>query len=839
MAMAKKETPKKVDIFGAAKRVEKPTSKATDKTVVEVDKMEKKLNEYKFLNQQIKALEAKVEAVRNNIIEVSKEKFIELYRDNGRNPKTFILKDGDGCVMVIPYDAYAKIKTQERADEIIEKYGEEAVNINEKYVFNNDVLERNMDAIRKLIGEAKNISTEDKENLIRVETSYEIKKGFIDNLYRDYEDNMEEVLDDVKPTIALKDCGDRYEEGGVAEDADLIGYVYEDASYESGGGVDRYAPEYQEMLRGDKRGTFGSFNIVHFVDGIIKQDEIVRAGYINNVIDMALVQYEQMGSPSNSKIVVSYLDTAAIIKDGNVERLTKYESGGGVDRYAPEYQEMLRGDKRGTFGSFNIVHFVDGIIKQDEIVRAGYINNVIDMALVQYEQMGSPSNSKIVVSYLDTAAIIKDGNVERLTKYESGGGVGSKRYFHILEYGENGEINHISYFLTLEEAQKEIERLNSIYPNNNYSPFVSSSKNPPSIVNSYESGGGIFGYSKRPKSALMRDRAYKSEEAHEIAYKRKKNPKNPRYKHEEGGSMYESGGGVGDTIADRYARLTEKEAKRLDELSEKVRINEQTESEDIEWDKLVHKYRGWEVPMSKRKHEEGGSMYEAGGSTDTFITPKGRKVEYKGRNKNGKYVYNWIDIPSHYLEVIGNGGQFMNKITPEMADKMIDDKIENYNKFKDEKFAKGGGVGMNREKIFKFYEKSPVINKSGKGRRSSNVEYVVSLVPTGDWTDTYNLSITKNSEDEIGSVMRVVPNSDALHIYENLEKSNVRFFYRHWKGDSNTNTYEAGGDIPSEISTEELESKVGRKLNGWGDDTVICEGVTYKKCFLKPYYKKA
>ena len=99
--------------------------------------------------------------------------------------------------------------------------------------------------------------------------------------------------------------------------------------------------------------------------------------------------------------------------------------------------------------------------------------------------------------------------------------------------------------------------------------------------------------------------------------------------------------------------------------------------------------------------------------------------------------------------------------------------------------------------------------------------------------------VIKNSEDEIGSVMRVVPNSDALHISENLEKSNVRFFYRHWKGDSNTNTYEAGGDISSEISTEELESKVGRKLNGWGDDTVICEGVTYKKCFLKPYYKKA
>ena len=54
------------------------------------------------------------------------------------------------------------------------------------------------------------------------------------------------------------------------------------------------------------------------------------------------------------------------------------------------------------------------------------------------------------------------------------------------------------------------------------------------------------------------------------------------------------GGGVGDTIADRYARLTKTEAKRLDELSKKVRINEQTDEEDIEWDKLVHKYRGWD-----------------------------------------------------------------------------------------------------------------------------------------------------------------------------------------------------------------------------------------------------
>jgi len=67
-------------------------------------------------------------------------------------------------------------------------------------------------------------------------------------------------------------------------------------------------------------------------------------------------------------------------------------------------------------------------------------------------------------------------------------------------------------------------------------------------------------------------------------------------------SSYAKGGGVGDTIADRYARLTETEAKRLDELQKKVRINEQTESEDAEFDRLVDKYRGWD------KYAKGGGF---------------------------------------------------------------------------------------------------------------------------------------------------------------------------------------------------------------------------------------
>lgn len=52
--------------------------------------------------------------------------------------------------------------------------------------------------------------------------------------------------------------------------------------------------------------------------------------------------------------------------------------------------------------------------------------------------------------------------------------------------------------------------------------------------------GGIFG-GGRPKSALMRDRAYKSNEPHEERYERKQKPKNPRYNfYADGGELHRS-----------------------------------------------------------------------------------------------------------------------------------------------------------------------------------------------------------------------------------------------------------------------------------------------------------
>lgn len=66
--------------------------------------------------------------------------------------------------------------------------------------------------------------------------------------------------------------------------------------------------------------------------------------------------------------------------------------------------------------------------------------------------------------------------------------------------------------------------------------------------------------------------------------------------------IYEYGGDrkeVEETLKRRKARLSNEENQRLKELNRKSRINELTDSEEIEFDKLVHKYRGWEYKGGK------------------------------------------------------------------------------------------------------------------------------------------------------------------------------------------------------------------------------------------------
>jgi hypothetical protein len=133
--------------------------------------------------------------------------------------------------MVIPTDKYISIKDEDRANQLIETYGEDIVTIDEKYYFNPEVLERNMKAIEKLIRDAKSISDADKQNLLIREVKYSVTKGTIDELY-DYGEDMEAVINDIQPIITLKNCGGKMAEGGT--DGEFIANVYDDYDAEVG-----------------------------------------------------------------------------------------------------------------------------------------------------------------------------------------------------------------------------------------------------------------------------------------------------------------------------------------------------------------------------------------------------------------------------------------------------------------------------------------------------------------------------------------------------------------------------------------------------------------------------
>lgn len=230
--MAKKEQPKKISIFESAKVVQKGASSKKEKPYVVVPKLEGKLLDYAQMKEDFDDLDAELKSLRDEIKLVAKRKFVELYQKQQSNPNTFLMRDGDGCIMVIPTDKYDKID-EERARTLIKEFGKDVIVKEETIIFNNEVLARNRNVIENLIMNSKAISDDDKMNLLINMVEYKVQKGTIDRLAK-YKD-ITKVIDEVRPQISLKLCSEM-ENGGEMEvvDKDFIGNVYE-GNYEEGG----------------------------------------------------------------------------------------------------------------------------------------------------------------------------------------------------------------------------------------------------------------------------------------------------------------------------------------------------------------------------------------------------------------------------------------------------------------------------------------------------------------------------------------------------------------------------------------------------------------------------
>jgi hypothetical protein len=156
-------------------------------------------------------------------------------------------------------------------------------------------------------------------------------------------------------------------------------------------------------------------------------------------------------------------------------------------------------------------------------------------------------------------------------------------------------------------------------------------------VSDYMDDGGMMANGGRLKSALMRDRAYKSNEPYEQAYKRKTRPKNPKYNY----GFFEDGGEV--IMTDVYAKKDGKAVKvneRPMELKEAERFVKEQGIEkyytDIDF-KFINKDFGYaEGGMSEmhRAYAMGGVLQHGLENGDFIVShDEGKMIIMNGGNK--------------------------------------------------------------------------------------------------------------------------------------------------------------------------------------------------------------
>ena len=200
-----------MNLFEIAKDSQGEKSKKADnKTIVDVvnDEFFDKVQEFETLQDRMKRDKAKADVINGELKDMGKDEWIKLYKETGKNPGTITLQaentEGDiASTMYVPSDKYITID-KTRSANLRKEYGNDIVNEETTYVFDNKMLEKYGAVISKLILESEEIENNDKPKIIKGETSYSIKKGTIENLAK-YGD-VEKIFEEVKPIVSLKNA---------------------------------------------------------------------------------------------------------------------------------------------------------------------------------------------------------------------------------------------------------------------------------------------------------------------------------------------------------------------------------------------------------------------------------------------------------------------------------------------------------------------------------------------------------------------------------------------------------------------------------------------------------
>ena len=164
-----------------------------------------KVYKLEILQDRMKSDKAQADMLADEIKDLSKEEWVRLYEKTGKNPGSIfvesIVNDQTAQVMFVPSDKYITVNA-DKAEVLIEKYGEDIIEEKTTFSFDNDMIEKYGEVLSNLIMSCDDISDSDKERIIKASTAYSISKGTIDKMK--FFGPIGEIMEEIKPVVALK-----------------------------------------------------------------------------------------------------------------------------------------------------------------------------------------------------------------------------------------------------------------------------------------------------------------------------------------------------------------------------------------------------------------------------------------------------------------------------------------------------------------------------------------------------------------------------------------------------------------------------------------------------------
>lgn len=196
------------NLFNKAKQVApKKAAKKDEKIRISVEGLDffSKIQELESINDSMRSMKAQSDMISDEIREIAKNEWVNLYSETGKNPGSVIVYqdslDETAQVMFVPTDKYITI-TADRSEELQSQFGSDIVEEETTFSFDTDMIEKYGEVLSELIMNSNQISDSDKEKIIKATTKFSVAKGTLDKLNKFGE--VSEVMEAVRPVVALK-----------------------------------------------------------------------------------------------------------------------------------------------------------------------------------------------------------------------------------------------------------------------------------------------------------------------------------------------------------------------------------------------------------------------------------------------------------------------------------------------------------------------------------------------------------------------------------------------------------------------------------------------------------